>query len=122
MASRPRTLQLLHERAHDFLLRNPAWHPGKPLALRHCMTKADEIVVTFPGGRRVDAEVGGHVLHTDQPRESGGSDTAASPFQLFLASIGTCAGIYVQGFCAARGSRSRAWRSSNDLSWMPKAR
>ena len=61
-----------------------------------------EIVITLPGGRRVDADLGGHRVPTDQPRDNGGEDTAPSPFQLFLASIGTCAGIFVQGFCARR--------------------
>jgi putative redox protein len=67
------------------------------------MAGTSEIVVTLPGGRRVDARVGGHVVHTDQPIDNGGEDTAPSPFQLFLASVGTCAGIFVQGFCAKRG-------------------
>ena len=62
-----------------------------------------EIVVTLPGGRRVDAQVRGHRVHTDQPRDNGGEDAAPSPFELFLASVGTCAGIFVQGFCAKRG-------------------
>ena len=67
------------------------------------MASAGEIIVTLPGGRRVDASVGGHLVPTDQPIANGGEDTAPSPFQLFLASIGTCAGIFVQGFCAKRG-------------------
>ena len=62
-----------------------------------------EITVTFPGGKRVDAEVGNHHIATDQPRVAGGADSAPAPFSLFLASIGTCAGIYVLGFCQARG-------------------
>jgi ribosomal protein S12 methylthiotransferase accessory factor len=66
------------------------------------MAGAAEIVVTLPGGRRVDAQLPGHVVRTDQPRDNGGEDTAPSPFELFLASIGTCAGIFVQGFCAKR--------------------
>ena len=67
------------------------------------MAGLDEITVTLPQGRRVDAQVGGHVVRTDQPRDNGGEDTAPSPFNLFLASLGTCAGIFVQGFCAKRG-------------------
>lgn len=67
------------------------------------MTTLEEIIVTLPGGRRVDAYLRGHTVRTDQPKENGGGDTAPSPFELFLASIGTCAGIFVQGFCAARG-------------------
>ncbi|MDX2009642.1 MAG: OsmC family protein [Myxococcaceae bacterium] len=67
------------------------------------MSETRELVVTLPRGRRVDVRVGGHVIHTDQPLDNGGEDTAASPFQLFLASLGACAGIFVQGFCAKRG-------------------
>lgn len=66
------------------------------------MAGASEIVVTIPGGRRVDAAVGRHVVRTDQPLDNGGQDTAPSPFEHFLVSIGTCAGIFVQGFCAKR--------------------
>lgn len=62
-----------------------------------------DIEVTFPGGKRVDARVGAFTVHTDQPRASGGEDSAPAPFDLFLASIATCAGIYVLGFCQARG-------------------
>lgn len=67
------------------------------------MAGARELEISFPGGRRVDATVGHHVVRTDQPLDNKGTDTAPSPFELFLASIGTCAGIFVQGFCAARG-------------------
>ena len=67
------------------------------------MAGTSEIVVTLPGARRVDAQVGHHVVRTDQPLENGGEDTAPSPYQLFLAALGTCAGIFVQGFCAKRG-------------------
>lgn len=58
--------------------------------------------ITFPGGRRVDADFGAHVIHTDQSREHGGDGSAPEPFDTFLASLGTCAGLYVLGFCQAR--------------------
>jgi putative redox protein len=61
-----------------------------------------EIIVTFPGGKRVDAQVGGHVVRTDQPVKGGGTDTNPTPFALFAASMGTCAGIFVVGFCQKR--------------------
>jgi ribosomal protein S12 methylthiotransferase accessory factor len=64
---------------------------------------ASELVVTLPGGKRVDTQIGPHVIRTDQPASNGGEDTAPSPFNLFLAAIGTCAGIYVAGFCQKRG-------------------
>ncbi len=61
-----------------------------------------EMIVTLPGRKRVDAQIGSHVVRTDQPVASGGEDSAPAPFELFLASIGTCAGIYVAGFCQKR--------------------
>jgi ribosomal protein S12 methylthiotransferase accessory factor len=61
-----------------------------------------EIKVTFPGGKKVNAEMNGIVIPTDQPVEDGGEGTAPSPFFYFLASLGTCAGIYVLGFCQQR--------------------
>jgi ribosomal protein S12 methylthiotransferase accessory factor len=62
-----------------------------------------ELIVTFPGGKKVNAELGGMVIPTDQPVESGGEGTAPSPYEYFLASIGTCAGVYVLAFCQQRG-------------------
>jgi putative redox protein len=61
-----------------------------------------KIDVTFPGGKRVDATIGGMLIRTDQTVENGGTGTAPEPFQLFLASIATCAGIYALEFCRAR--------------------
>ncbi len=62
-----------------------------------------EMVIDFPGGAKVDAHFGEFTLKTDQPRMGGGEGTAPTPFETFLASIGTCAGIYVVGFCRQRG-------------------
>jgi putative redox protein len=62
-----------------------------------------EMIIDFPGGARVDAHFGNHVVPTDQPLQGGGTDSAPTPFAVFLASIGTCAGIYVLGFCRQRG-------------------
>ena len=63
----------------------------------------DTMKVSFPGGKRVDAEYGGHTIRTDQPPQGGGEGSAPPPFDLFLASIATCAGIYVKGYCDSRG-------------------
>jgi len=62
-----------------------------------------EMNITFPGNKRVDAEFGGFTVQTDQPRGAAGGDgSAPAPFELFLASIGTCAGIYALGFMQQR--------------------
>jgi ribosomal protein S12 methylthiotransferase accessory factor len=58
--------------------------------------------VTFDGGKIITAHTGGHTIKTDQPVNQGGQDSAPSPFELFMASIGTCAGIYVKSFCDQR--------------------
>lgn len=63
----------------------------------------NELIVEFPGGARVDAHYGPYTIKTDQPPMGGGNGSAPTPFSLFLASIGTCAGIYVLGFCRQRG-------------------
>jgi putative redox protein len=59
--------------------------------------------ITFPGNKKVDAEFNGFIVHTDQRVQDGGDGSAPSPFDTFLASLGTCAGIYVIGFCKSRG-------------------
>jgi len=62
-----------------------------------------EIQVTFPGGLKVDAAYKEFVIKTDQPVHQGGEGTAPAPFDLFLASIATCAGFYTVAFCRERG-------------------
>jgi ribosomal protein S12 methylthiotransferase accessory factor len=59
--------------------------------------------VYFPGGKRVYADYKGFTVETDQPAMGGGDGSAPAPFDLFLASIGTCAGIYALGFMQQRG-------------------
>jgi putative redox protein len=61
-----------------------------------------ELRVTFPGGKRVDAEYKGFVIKTDQPVYQGGEGSEPAPFDLFLASIVTCSGLYVLGFLQRR--------------------
>ena len=61
-----------------------------------------EMIIDFPGGAKVDAHFNGLTVKTDQS-PPGGEGTAPEPFATFLASIGTCAGIYVLSFCKQRG-------------------
>lgn len=61
-----------------------------------------EIKITLDGKKKVSAHFKGHVILTDQPNDSGGDNSAPTPFDLFLASLGTCAGIYVKHFCDQR--------------------
>ena len=61
-----------------------------------------DMMITFPGNKKVDSIYKGFTVQTDQPVAEGGENTAPEPFDLFLASIGTCAGIYVSSFCNER--------------------
>ena len=58
--------------------------------------------VHFPGGKRVNAIFDGFEVETDQSPDNGGDGTAPEPFDLFMASLATCAGIFVLGFCQKR--------------------
>ena len=62
-----------------------------------------DIEVYFEEGAKVNARLGKHVIKTDQKVHGGGEDSAPAPFDYFLASLVTCAGIYVKGFCMQRG-------------------
>ena len=61
-----------------------------------------EMEVSFPGGKKIDAGFKGFTVHTDQPRDEGGDGTAPQPYDLFVASLATCAGVYIVYFCEKR--------------------
>ena len=58
--------------------------------------------ISFPGGKKVNAQFNGFTIKTDQSKKDGGDDTAPTPSFLFWASLGTCAGIYALSFCEKR--------------------
>lgn len=68
-----------------------------------------DMEITFPGGVAVNAHYRGMTVATDQPPPLGGG-TAPSPFDLFLASIGACAGFYALRFCQERQIDTAALR------------
>jgi ribosomal protein S12 methylthiotransferase accessory factor len=61
-----------------------------------------DIEVTLEGKAQVKAHFNGMTVVTDQPVPAG-DGLAPTPYQLFLASLATCAGIFVMGFCKQRG-------------------
>lgn len=63
---------------------------------------AEEMVVTFPGNLKVQANINDMTIETDQPEKSGGDNSAPSPFTLFTASLATCAGYFALKFCRSR--------------------
>ena len=81
-----------------------------------------DMVIDFPGGARVDAHFGPYTGSTDQPPFGGGEGAAPTPFEVFLSSIGTCAGIYVLGFCKQRGLSSEGIRVVQRVHTDPQTR
>lgn len=65
-----------------------------------------EMTIRLGSGLQVAAEFDHFSIMTDQPPASGGEGAAPTPFQLFIASLGTCAGVYVAAFCQHRGISS----------------
>ena len=63
---------------------------------------SDDMTVRFGGGKRITADYNGFEIATDQAPDSGGEGSAPEPYDLFLASLATCAGIYVLNFCDRR--------------------
>ncbi len=64
---------------------------------------ADEtLLVSLPGGVRADVSYKGFEIRTDQPAYAGGTNSAPSPFDLFMASLAACAGYFVVAFCLER--------------------
>lgn len=61
-----------------------------------------EMLINFPGGKRVASTYKGFTVETDQTPSEGGDGSAPEPFDLFLSSIGTCAGVYIVYFCESR--------------------
>jgi len=73
--------------------------------------------ISLDGGKRVSTVVNGKRIQTDQPVQSGGEDSAPSPFDLFLASIGTCVGFFVKAFCDQRGIAADGIHITEDIHW-----
>ena len=78
--------------------------------------------ITFEGGKKVVAEHRGQRIVTDQPKGSGGDGSAPAPFDLFLASLGTCAGFYVLDFCQARDLPTDGIKLTQDVTFDPTVR
>jgi ribosomal protein S12 methylthiotransferase accessory factor len=76
-------------------------YPNNISLKRNQDMSSPQVIIQFPGGQRVDATYGSNTIPTDQPPPYG-EGSAPTPFDLFLSSIGTCAGIYVLNFCRQR--------------------
>ncbi|EXJ15760.1 OsmC family protein [Imhoffiella purpurea] len=81
---------------------------------------SESIEVSFPGGQRVDARIREFSIRTDQSREHGGDQSAPQPYDLFLSSIATCAGIFALKFCQSRNLSTEGLSLRMDWESNPK--
>lgn len=75
--------------------------------------------IYFNGNKQVFANVNGHTIKTDQAVRGGGQGEFPEPFTLFLASLGTCAGIYVKSFCDQRNIPSHQIQLTQSQNFNP---
>lgn len=75
--------------------------------------------IYFPGNKKVNVDLNGYTIATDQRVADGGDGTAPAPYELFLSSIGACAGIYVLGFCQSRGLPTEGIELEQNMMWDP---
>lgn len=78
--------------------------------------------IIFNGGKVVTAKTDDHLIITDQPLANGGDNSAPAPFDFYLASIGTCAGIYVKSFCDRRSISTRGIKIIQTVEFDPEKR
>lgn len=81
-----------------------------------------QMEISFEGEKKVNAHYKGMIIKTDQQVRSGGEGSAPEPFTLFLASIGTCAGIYIKSFCDQRGIPSGDIKLIQSMKLNPETR
>lgn len=76
--------------------------------------------ITFPGNKRVNALMNGFEIKTDQPVNAGGDGESPAPFELFLASLGTCAGIFALSFFENRKLNREGFKINLNFKWNPE--
>lgn len=81
---------------------------------------SEQLDVLFPGGKRVEVRIREFAIETDQCIKAGGAASAPEPFDLFLASMAACAGIYALNFCRSRDLSTEGLGLGMD--WEPDGR
>lgn len=61
------------------------------------------ISTAYKGDMRLETTLGTHTLSIDVPAAMGGKDRGPTPPELFVASLGSCVGAFVAGYCERTG-------------------
>jgi ribosomal protein S12 methylthiotransferase accessory factor len=75
--------------------------------------------IYFAGNKQIFADVNGFTVKTDQAQRAGGDGMFPEPFTMFLAALGTCAGIYAKSFCDQRGISTEDMYLTQDQEFDP---
>lgn len=62
-----------------------------------------KVTLSLEGNYKTSITVRNHTLLADEPEEHGGDDTGPTPFELFIASIGSCAAFTMQMYASRKG-------------------
>lgn len=80
------------------------------------------MLIEYAGGMKLIARHRGLEVATDQVRDQGGDDTALTPTELFIAALGTCAGVYVLNFAKRHDLPVEGLRIEVDYSYAERPR
>lgn len=61
------------------------------------------VSVAHEAGDRFRIGIRGHVIAVDQPESDGGTDTAPTPTELFVASLASCVAFYARRYLTRHG-------------------
>ena len=75
------------------------------------------IKVAYVGGDRLQIEVRGHELFTDQPVDDGGDDTAPTPTEVFVSSLAACIAFYAERFLRRNNLSTQGLSVVSDYKW-----
>lgn len=78
--------------------------------------------IYFEKNKQVFAEEENLVIKTDQLEKEGGDNEYPEPFKLFLASLGTCAGVNIKNFCDERNIDSSEISLEQKMKYHPEKR
>ena len=80
-----------------------------------------EVTIRYVDNQKFIAQAGKHQLVIDQPKEKGGDDAGMTPLEIFLASLGACAGVYASSYCKNAQIDSRNLKISVNSELCPDA-
>jgi len=74
----------------------------------------NDLTVRHLDGDRFAIEIRGHTITVDQPLADGGTDTAPTPTELFIAGLASCVAFYARRYLARHQLSAEGLRVSAD--------